>query len=365
MSVLTTTAKELSNAVKGKVIMSGIQPTGVFHLGNLLGAVQGWKQLSELPGSQEVVFMVADLHSITVFKPPHELRELRWGAMASLIACGLDPAKCNLYFQSHIPEHSQLHWILSSVASMGYLSRMTQWKAKSGLDASTSVNQLAQANNSASMAKLGDVNLGLFSYPVLQASDVLINDADIVPVGEDQSQHLELTRHMANSFNFKFGDTFKIPQTVLTPYKRVLSLRDPAKKMSKSDSDPAACVFINDDSSEISKKLKKAVTDSIQGPIVKYDPENRPAVSNLVLIASGLLNIQPQHFLNTYKPQNHMQLKQLVSEVVNETVQPIHKEYNRLVQDRAYLELIAKRGELRARERTSKIYEDVAKKVGF
>lgn len=364
MSVLTTTARQLSGALSGKVVMSGIQPTGVFHLGNILGAVQAWSQIGQryAEEAQEIIYMVADLHSITVAKDPEVLRKYRWEALASLLACGIDPRHSNIYFQSQVPAHSQLHWLLSSVSSMGYLSRMTQWKSKSGIDASASVNQLA--NNTVS-AKLGDVNLGLFSYPVLQAADVLINKADFVPVGEDQAQHLELTRHLCSTFNFRFGETFSSPKTLLTPFKKILSLRDPQKKMSKSDPDPTSCIYITDDGSQINAKLKRAVTDSMQGPIDTYDPQNRPAVSNLVMIASGLLNMDPQQFLDSHKPRDHRQLKRLVGDVITDFCEPLNQEYQKLVGDKAYLEEVAAHGTSRAIERTSAVYQNVAMKVGF
>lgn len=364
MSVLTTTVKQLSGEFLGKVVMSGIQPTGIFHLGNILGAVQTWSLIGQnhAEEAQEIIYMVADLHSITVAKDPKLLRKLRFEALASLLACGIDPQKCNVYFQSQVPAHSQLHWLLSSVAGMGYLSRMTQWKSKSGIDSSTSVNQLA--NNRVS-AKLGDVNLGLFSYPVLQAADVLINNADFVPVGEDQAQHLELTRHLCSTFNFRFGEVFNSPKTLLTPFKKVLSLRDPHKKMSKSDPDPTSCIYITDDGPQVYAKLKRAITDSIKGPIETYDPQNRPAVSNLVMIASGLLNMDPQHFLDTYKLQDHQQLKHLVGDIIVNLSEPINQEYQKLVEDKAYLEKVAEHGASRAIERTSPVYQKAASKVGF
>lgn len=362
MSVMTTAVSSLSGKLAGKVVMSGIQPTGVFHIGNVLGAVQSWVQLAEESrDAAEIVYMIADLHSLTVAKPANQLNALRWEAMASLIACGLDPERCNLYFQSQVPAHSQLHWVISSVSSMGYLSRMVQWKSKSGLDPSSSVNQLSRGTTS----QVGDVNLALFSYPVLQAADVLVNKANIVPVGEDQAQHLELTRHVANSFNFRYGKTFSEPQTILTPFKRVLSLRDPLKKMSKSDPDQNACLYITDTADTVRSKLKRAVTDSIQGPILHYDPITRPAVSNLILIASGLVGKDPQQFLDEQRPKDHRSLKELVTDVVIEHNQPISAEFSRLSMDRAFLETVAKKGKERALERTSKIYGEISQKVGL
>lgn len=348
----------VKSVLPGKTIFSGIQPTGVFHLGNLLGAIKSWVDLSRnAPEDSPVLFMIADLHAITVARSPETLRKQRWEALASIIASGIDPKRCNVYFQSDIPAHAQLHWILSSISSMGYLSRMVQWKSKASLDKDANINTVA--NND-----LTNLNLALFSYPTLQAADVLIHQADYVPVGEDQSQHLELTRHLAQAFNFRFGETFTVPATVLSPNKKILSLRDSSKKMSKSDPDQTSCIYVTDTPQEIQAKLKRALTDSVQGEIT-WDPEQRPAVANLLSIAGGLQDMDGSEFLAKHPMKNHKELKDTVSECLIESLTPIRQEYNRLVSDQAYLESLAQQGRNTANERTSVTLEKVYRAVGY
>ncbi|GMM53217.1 tryptophan--tRNA ligase [Starmerella bacillaris] len=342
-----------------RIIMSGIQPSGVFHLGNILGAVSMWNQLTiSEPKSSKFMFMIADLHSLTSFKPPNVLRDLRIEALASILACNIDPVRCNIYFQSQAPAHSELHWILSSLTSMGSLSRMVQWKTKSGLDPSSSLSNLA------SNSPVGKVGLGLFSYPVLQAADVLINQATLVPVGIDQAQHLELARHLARVFNFKYGDVFAEPETLLAPCKRVLSLRNPDKKMSKSDPDKNSCIYLSDSEDTINRKLKLAVTDSISGQITELD-ESRTGVVNLVTIAAALLHIEPIDFIRTYRPASHLALKTIVAEVVNEYLKPVRTEYDRLLRDKEYLETLANAGAEEARNRTNGVIANVKNAIGL
>lgn len=347
-----------------RVVMSGIQPSGVFHLGNILGAVQMWRKLSiSEPKDSRMVFMVADLHALTSFKPPETLRRLRYEALASILACGLDPKRCTIYFQSSVPAHTELHWILSSLANMGTLGRMVQWKAKAGIDPKSSLKSLTDGSNAQTAARIGDVSLALFSYPVLQAADVLINDADVVPVGGDQAQHLELTRHLAKVFNHKYGPVFKEPETLLTPCQRVLSLRNPMKKMSKSDVDKNSCLYISDSQDTIMKKLKAAVTDSVQGPITL--DEDRLAVNNLVSIASSLVDSTPDAFLRDYKPQSHMELKALVGDVVNDYISPIRENYTKYLAEEAYLESMASEGAEKVSEWTSKNLKKIKYAIGL
>lgn len=234
---------------------------------------------------------------------------------------------------------------------------MVQWKSKANLDEKASIATVAEN-------ELSNLNLALFSYPTLQAADVLIHQADYVPVGEDQSQHLELTRHLAQAFNFRFGETFTVPATVLSPHKKVLSLRDAAKKMSKSDPDQSSCVYITDTPDEIKNKLKRALTDSVQGEIT-WDPENRPAVSNLLSIAAGLQGMEAEEFLKANPLKNHKELKDTVSQVMIENLAPIRDTYNRLVADQGYLEQVAKRGALAAGDRAEKTLEKVNRAVGY
>lgn len=345
----------VKSVLPGKAIFSGIQPTGVFHLGNFLGAIKSWVDLSRsAPENSPILFMIADLHAITVARSPEKLRKQRWEALASIIASGIDPKRCTVYFQSDVPAHAQLHWILSSISSMGYLNRMVQWKSKANLDESASLTN----------SDLTNLNLALFSYPTLQAADVLIHQAGYVPVGEDQSQHLELTRHLAQAFNFRFGETFTIPATVLSPHKKILSLRDSTKKMSKSDPDQTSCVYVTDTAEEIKTKLKRALTDSVQGEIT-WDPEQRPAVANLLSIAAGLQDMEAPDFLAKHPMKNHKELKDTVADCLIESLSPIREEYNRLVSDQAYLESLANHGRDIAHERTSGTLEKAYRAVGY
>lgn len=348
-----------------RVVMSGIQPSGVFHLGNILGAVQMWRKLSAVePASTLLVFMIADLHALTSFKPPARLRSLRHEALASLLACGLDPVRCNLYFQSQASAHSEMHWLLSSVSNMGSLGRMVQWKSKAGLDPRASLQNLRDRSDSDANNRIGEVSLALFSYPVLQAADVLVNDATIVPVGGDQAQHLELTRHLARVFNYKFGSIFQEPETLLTPCQRVLSLRNASKKMSKSDPDKSSCIYLSDPHSAVAAKLRAAVTDSIPGPILSTEP-GRDAVNNLVSIAAGLLDTTPAEFLQTHRPQSHSALKMLVTDVVEAYLAPLRAEYERYLSDPAYIEAVATEGARVARERTNAALQRAKNAMGL
>lgn len=351
MSILSTQVARLA----GKTVMSGIQPSGVFHMGNLLGAVNVWVDMCKSASADtKVVLMVADMHSITVPKKPDLLREYRWQALASIIASGVDPVKANLYFQSQVPGHAQLHWLLESVASMGYLGRMAQWKSKSHIDPDATLKEVLTS----------EVNLALFAYPVLMAADILANDADLVPVGDDQSQHLELTRHLVQAFNHRFGNTFKTPKTVLAPTKRILSLRNPNKKMSKSDSDKFSCLNISDSADEIAAKLKRAVTDSVQGPIT-FDPVTRPGVANLVNIAAAIEKIEPTEWIARHRPANHQQLKELITEAVCAYFMPIRNEYARLMHEPAYLESVSKEGAEKAIGRTNGVVSRASRAMGF
>lgn len=354
MSVLAAKGIELA----GKTVMSGIQPTGVFHIGNLLGAVQSWVDMNNTaPESTKIVYMVADLHALTVAKPREQLRDYRWKAIASILASGISPERSTVYFQSQVPGHAELHWVLSSVSSMGYLNRMVQWKSKSSLDTSASINNMSNT-------QISNLNLALFSYPTLQAADILIHRANFVPVGDDQSQHLELARHVTQSFNHRYGHTFDQPATVLTPHKKILSLRDSTKKMSKSDSDQASCVYITDTADTIRKKLRKALTDSVQGPIT-YDPENRPAVANLLLIGSGFEGTDPEAYIKEHRLQDHVQLKDAVTQTIQDAISPIREKYLDFLDNRDYLESVVKKGAEKANETAAVTLKKVYEAIGM
>ncbi|KAL1911195.1 Tryptophan--tRNA ligase, mitochondrial [Sporothrix stenoceras] len=270
-----------SDAPSGATIFSGIQPTGVPHLGNYLGALLRWVQLQEgvaADKSTQLYYSVVDLHALTSVQAASSnsgavLRQRRRETLAALLAIGLDPERCVLFYQSAVPAHSELMWLLSCTASVGYLSRMTQWKSKLQLK-----DDVSFADDKARAS----LKLGLFSYPVLMAADVLVHRATHVPVGEDQCQHLEFARECANSFNHVHGQQSLLvpPTTLLSPARRIMSLQQPTQKMSKSHADERSRILLTDDAKTIRKKIMGALTDSTNA--VTYDPENRPAVSNLL-----------------------------------------------------------------------------------
>lgn len=338
-------------------IFSLIQPTGRIHLGNYLGALKNWKYIAkEAPASVDCFYGTADLHSLTSQPASDTLRANRDGAIASLLSLGLDPHRCVIFHQSSIPEHAELNWILVCLTSMGALNRMTQWKLKANLNESQSIY---------TEKVMGQTKAGLLLYPVLQAADVLLYNSTHVPVGDDQTQHLELCRNIASTFNHTYGDFFKLPQTLLTPAKKIASLRTPEKKMSKSDPDQNSSVYVTDEPDVIAKKFRKAVTDSVQGPVT-FDPENRPGVSNLVSIISGILDKSTEETVKDLAwVENHKQLKDYVTEVVAEEFKDKREEYKRLIGDPAYLNEVVKMGTLKAREVAAKNLQEVKKLVGL
>ncbi|KAF2446553.1 Aminoacyl-tRNA synthetase, partial [Karstenula rhodostoma CBS 690.94] len=321
-----------------RTIVSGIQPTGVPHLGNYLGALRQWVKLQDEEGHphDKRFFSIVDLHAITVPQDPRTLPQRIKETYASLLAIGLDPQKSTIFVQSDVAQHSELMWLLSCHASMGYLGRMTQWKSKTGV--ADDADPLESAPNKPAL------KLGLFSYPVLQAADVLIYNATHVPVGEDQAQHLEFTRELAKSFNHVYakktrrqpGDriTFKgfnIPKTILSPAKRVMSLQDPTKKMSKSDPDERSRILITDTREQIQAKIKVALTDSIPG--ISYDRELRPGISNLIDIMYYMDESRydsPEAIAQEMSSADLSMkaLKEKVATTVADKLEPIRERYN-------------------------------------
>lgn len=344
---------------RNAVVFSMVQPTGKFHLGNYLGATRVWKDLCQLKQpEQKLVFGVADLHAITVPKPdPIEFKKLRQEAIASILAVGVDPEKASLMYQSALPAHTELHWVLSTLAPMGYLNRMTQWKSKSNI----------REDRDATEKELGAVKLGLFSYPVLQAADILIYKATHVPVGDDQSQHLELTRTLAENFNKLYKTNyFPLPNTLLAPSKKILSLTSPEqKKMSKSDTNQDGVIYVNDTPDEIARKIKKARTDSITDRF-NYDPHTRPGVSNLINIVSGIRQLSPQEIeteVSQYK--NYSDFKNYITEAVVEELRTPRQKFEQYMENPAYLESVVTSGTAKASEITQKTIDDVMKIMGF
>ncbi|KAF1851092.1 tryptophanyl-tRNA synthetase [Cucurbitaria berberidis CBS 394.84] len=317
---------------KKQVIFSGIQPTGVPHLGNYLGALRQWVKLQdEASPDTTLLFSIVDLHAITIKQNPTQLALWRKEMLASLLAVGLDPKRCIIFAQSSVKQHAELMWILSCGASMGYLGRMTQWKSKLSLPSNASPLDPSPSNKDA-------LKLGLFSYPVLQAADVLLYNTTHVPVGEDQAQHLEFSRELAIGFNHLYtpksssDPLLTIPQTLLSPAKRVMSLTDPAKKMSKSDPKPKSRILITDSGEEIHNKLKTALTDSIEG--VSYDREMRPGVSNLVDLMfhfNQSVAASPEELANDMRDLSMRALKERVADTVDDGIKDIRERYEELM----------------------------------
>ena len=325
---------------KRKRILSGIQPTGTPTLGNYIGAVRNWALLQS---DYDCLYMVADLHSLTVRQVPADLRRRTRELAALLLAVGIDPKEHVLFVQSHVPAHTELSWVLACNTQFGELSRMTQFKDKS--------------------AKHPDnVNGGLFTYPVLMAADILVYQADLVPVGQDQKQHVELCRDIAQRFNGVYGDTFTLPEPFIPKMgARVMSLGDPTSKMSKSD--PDGCVYMMDKPEDIMRKFKRAVTDC--DACVKFDKENKPGISNLLSIYCAATGKTVAEAEAAFAGQGYGIFKPAVAESVIELLRPIREEAERLTADKAYLESVYKDGAQKASYLAEKTLRKVYKKVGF
>lgn len=329
------------------------------HLGNYLGALRQWVRLqNESAANTTLLYSVVDLHAITVRQEPSKLRQWRKEMVASLLAVGLDPKRSVIFCQSAVPAHSELMWILSCNASMGYLSRMTQWKSK------LSLPENASPLDPSTKTKL---KLGLFSYPVLQAADVLVHRATHVPVGADQGQHLEFAREIANGFNHLFGPVLPPPDTILSPARRVMSLNRPVQKMSKSDADPKSRILITDSREEIQQKIKAAVTDSIPG--VSYDPVARPGVSNLIEImyhVDGSISDSCESLATDLKDLSMRALKEKVADTIESHLRPVRERYANALHDRAgYLEDVKEQGAQKARASADATLKLVREAVGL
>ena len=332
---------ENQTAVK-KVMLSGIQPSGDLHLGNYLGAVKNW---AELPDQFDCFYFMADLHTLTVRQDPAQFRRRATAQLAQYIACGLDPQKNTLFLQSHVHEHAELGWILNCYTMFGELSRMTQFKDKSAKNAD-------------------NINGGLFTYPALMAADILLYQADYVPVGEDQKQHCELTRDVAIRFNNLYGETFKVPEAYIPKVgARIMSLSNPMSKMSKSD--PNGCVFLLDKPEDIARKFKRAITDSDSERCVRYDPEAKPGVSNLMNIYSSVTGKSFDEIEREFEGQGYGVFKPAVGEAVIETLRPIREEAERMIADKAYLKDVYTDGAQRASAVARRTLRKVYKKVGL
>ncbi|OQE43658.1 hypothetical protein PENCOP_c003G03609 [Penicillium coprophilum] len=338
------------------IIFSGIQPTAVPHLGNYLGALHQWVKLQDNAAEgTKLFFSIVDLHALTVPQDPAQLKKWRKEAFATLLAVGLDPKRSAIFYQSSVPAHAELMWILSTVASMGYLSRMTQWKSKLQLPEDTTLD------DSTARAQL---RLGLFSYPVLQAADILVHRATHVPVGEDQRQHLEFSRYTANSFNHLYGPIFPIPEALISPAKRVMSLKEPTSKMSKSHADEKSRIILTDSPAEIRKKIKVALTDS--EPSITYDPISRPGVSNLIEILSHLEGISCEEIAADFHTASLRSLKEHVADRIAYHLQEIRDRYITIMDDKTgYLESVAEEGAEAAQANSRETMRQVRDAMGL
>ena len=325
-----------------KVIFSGIQPSGALTLGSYLGAIKNWVSLAD---DYNCYYCIVDMHAITVRQNPAELRRRALEQLAQYIACGLDPQKNTIFIQSHVPAHAELAWVLNCYTMFGELSRMTQFKDKSAKNAD-------------------NINAGLFTYPALMAADILLYQTDLVPIGEDQKQHVELTRDVAQRFNGIYGDVFKMPEPFIPKVgARIMSLTTPENKMSKSDKDPGGCIYLMQKPEEIMRSFKRAVTDSEM--CVKYDSANKPGVSNLMTIYSVATGKSFGEIEAQFEGKGYGDFKPEVGEAVVEMLRPIREEAERLIADKAYLEGILKDGADRAARAASRTLRKVYKKVGF
>ena len=327
---------------KRKTIFSGMQPSGELTLGSYLGALKNWVSLSD---EYDCFYCIVDQHAITVRQEPAQLRRRTLSQLAQYIACGLSPEKTTLFIQSHVPAHAQLAWALNCYTMFGELSRMVQFKDKSQKNAD-------------------NINAGLFTYPVLQAADILLYQAELVPVGEDQRQHVELSRDIAGRFNSVYGDVFTIPEAYIPKLgARIMSLTAPENKMSKSDTDPGGCIYIMQDPAEIMRFFKRAVTDSDSS--IHYDTENKKGISNLMQIYSVATGRTLDEIQREFSGCGYGDFKSAVGEAVVEMLRPIREQAEAMLKDKAYLEGIYKMGAEKASRTAGRTLAKVYKKLGF
>ena len=323
------------------VVFSGVQPTGELTIGNYIGAIKHWVDLQD---DYDCNFSIVDLHAITVPQIPANLRKNTLEVLALYLAAGLDPEKSTIFIQSHVTEHLELSWILSSMSYMGQLSRMTQYKDK----ASKSDENL---------------NAALFTYPVLMASDILLYGTNFVPVGDDQKQHLELARDLAERFNNRYSQTFVVPEPLIQEEgARIMSLQDPTVKMSKSDDNVNSYILLLDDRATIIRKIKRAVTDSIG--VVAYNDE-QAGLKNLINIYSVLTNKTVDEIVKKYEGKGYGDFKGDLAEIVADSLEPIRNKYEKLIKDKDYLEKVYSEGAEKAKRKTKKMLSKVQRKVGF
>ena len=326
----------------GKKIFSGVQPTGNLHLGNYLGAIKNFVKLNN-EDQNECIFCIVDLHAITVAQDPKKLKDNIYETAATFIASGIDPKKSIIFNQSSVSAHSETAWILSCVARMGWLNRMTQFKEKAGKDKEKA-------------------SIGLYSYPVLMAADILLYDTTHVPVGDDQKQHLELCRDIAQKFNndFNVDEFFKIPEPLIQKkFSRIMSLRDGTKKMSKSELSDLSRINLTDDKDQIINKIKKAKTDTLPLPATSADLEKRPEAKNLMSIYSSIVDVNLDDTINKFSGKNFSEFKENLSQVLVDKIIPISNEIKKLLKEKSFLDQILDSG----RQKADKIASEKVKKI--
>ena len=331
-----------------KKIFSGVQPTGNLHLGNYLGAIKNFVSLSN-DNENECIFCVVDLHAITVTQDPAKLRENIRETVATFIASGIDPKKSIIFNQSQVVAHAEAAWILSCTAKMGWLNRMTQFKEKAGKDKEKA-------------------SVGLYSYPILMAADILLYDSTHVPVGNDQKQHLELCRDIAQKFNndFKVDDFFKIPEPLIQKeFSRIMSLKDGSKKMSKSDLSDLSRINLTDEKDQILNKIKKAKTDSLPIPTNVKELDDRPEARNLIGIYSSIANLTLENSIQKFSGKNFSEFKENLSQILIDNLSPISSEIKRLLKEKSYLDKILEDGCKKADNISSKKIQKIHDIVGF
>ncbi|CUZ82729.1 tryptophan--tRNA ligase [Serratia marcescens] len=326
------------------IVFSGAQPSGELTIGNYMGALRQWVQMQD---DYDCIYCIVDLHAITVRQDAEKLRKATLDTLALYLACGIDPEKSTIFVQSHVPEHTQLSWVLNCYTYFGELSRMTQFKDKSARYAE-------------------NINAGLFSYPVLMAADILLYQTNQVPVGEDQKQHLELSRDVGQRFNALYGDVFKVPEPFIPKSgARVMSLQEPTKKMSKSDDNRNNVIGLLEDPKAVTKKIKRAMTDSEEPPVVRYDVVNKAGVSNLLDILAGVTGKSIAQLEAEFEGQMYGHLKGAVAEAVSGMLGELQERYHRFRNDEAYLQQVMHDGAAKARARAQETLAKVYQAVGF
>lgn len=324
-----------------KIVFSGVQPSGALTIGNYIGAIKRWTTLQD---EYNCYYSVVDQHAITVPQKPKDLRKNTLDILALLMACGIDPDKSTLFIQSHVTEHAELTWVLNTMTYMGQLNRMTQFKDKS---------KRAEEN----------LNAALFTYPVLMAADILLYGTDLVPVGDDQKQHLELTRDLAERFNNRYSDTFTLPEPLIGEFgARIMSLQDPSVKMSKSDSDENGFILVLDDPATIRRKIKRAVTDSIGE--VNYSDE-QAGIKNLLNIYSSFSGESIEAIVEKYKGKGYGDFKKDLGEILVDALSPIQEKFKEIRSDKTYLEEVYRKGAEKASNQARRVLRKTYKKVGF